>query len=389
LMGAEPVWNSKGQVMDVRIIPDSLLRRPRIDVLVTTSGTYRDHFMDKIQLLDKAVKLVTIIQSPSNWVRNHALEYQEALGLKTVDQGTQRIFSTSPNTYSTNIEFAIEDGESWENDSTLSNLYIDRMANSYGQNANSEYQKELFTENIMDVEAAAFGRSSNVHGIMDHPMVASYFGAINLAVKNKTGKNPDLYINDVSDPGEAKTVKLEEFYQKELRSRYLNPNWIKNMQDQGYEGARYMQGFTENLLAWDITHTDMVTQADWDAVFDTYVNDKNKLGLNAYFEKHNPFAQKELIHTLQEANSKGYWAPSEKQQEIIADRLDKLNNSDRVPSLNNISNTEVSGYEMVNETRKIITNTAPNQPQQDTILWVLLIIAALIIMGWFSDDKIR
>ena len=387
LLGVKPVWNSKGQVMNVELIPDSQLKRPRIDVLVTTSGTYRDHFMDKIQLLDKAVKLAAAADGPDNYVRIHSFNYQKSLGLKSLELAAQRIFSVAPGTYSTNIEFAIEDGESWQNDSTLSNLYINRMANSYGSDTNPKQNKELFSMNIKDVDAAAFGRSSNAHGIMDHPMVASYLGGINLAVKNKTGKTPDVYINDVSDPSEAKTVKLEDFYQQELHSRYLNPNWIKNMQEQGYEGARYMQGFTENLLAWDVTNTDMVTQEDWDEVFDTYVNDKNKLGLEKYFEEHNPAALNVLVNTLQKADRKGYWSPSEEQKKTINTRLDKLGMTDMAPSVAKTSPSEmtVKGYQMTKETKKLPGLSVLNAEQNTVYLWIIFTIGIFIAAGWVFE----
>lgn len=390
LMGIRPVWNSKGQVMDVELISEAELGRPRIDVLVTTSGTYRDHFMDKIQMLDKAVTLAAMAEESNNYVRENAIKYQQSLGLRSIGDGSKRIFSTAPSTYSTNIEFAIEDGQSWQNDSTISDLYLDRMSNSYGSEGNSENQKELFKMNIEDVEAAAFGRSSNAHGIMDHPMVASYLGGLNLAVKNRTGKTPDLYINDLSDASAAKTVKLEDFYRRELHSRYFNVNWIKNMKDQGYEGARYMQGFAENLLAWDVTHTAMVTQEDWDEIFDTYVNDKHQLGLEAYFQEHNPVAMENLIGTLQEAGSKGYWTPSENQEKTLSRIIKQLDLTDKVPSVdaNKPSSklAEVKGYKMTEQIRKLVDPEAGNNHTNIAYMWIFLVVGLLILSGWVLDS---
>ena len=56
LMGVEPVWNARGVVDDVRLIPDAELGRPRVNVLFTISGIYRDGFGDKVALLDKAAR---------------------------------------------------------------------------------------------------------------------------------------------------------------------------------------------------------------------------------------------------------------------------------------------------------------------------------------------
>ncbi|MCF3108103.1 cobaltochelatase subunit CobN [Niabella sp. CC-SYL272] len=318
LMGVQPVWNSKGQVMGAALIPAADLRRPRIDVLITTSGTYRDHFADKIALLDTAVRIAAAAPDSNNWIRIHSQTYQHTLKLKT--PGTARIFSTALGAYSTNLEFAVEKADSWNNDTTLSDLYLKRMGNSYG-NSDTAQQSALFTLNIKDVDAAAFSRSSHVLGIMDHPMVAAYYGAISLAVQNTTGRIPDLYINDLANKNEAQLQSLQDAYHKEMDTRYLNPAWIKSMQAQGYDGARYMEAFTENLELWNITKKDMVTDADWNQVYATYVDDRLHLQLDVFFEQHNPYAKQGLLSHLLEAAEKGYWHASEQQLQILATRL--------------------------------------------------------------------
>jgi cobaltochelatase CobN len=318
LMGVKPVWNSKGQVMDVALIPDTDLGRNRIDVLITTSGTYRDHFYGNIKMLDKAVKLAAKVNVGVNWVRKHSLVYQQKLGIDSMNIATLRVFSSNQGAYSTNIEFAGEDGEGWKSDTVLSNLYLSRMAHAYGEKAEALYQRKLFELNIKDVDAAAFSRSSNVYGVMDHPMVAAYFGAYNLAVKNTTGHEPDMFINDLSDTSNSEVTPLSTFFHTELRSRYLNPKWIKANMDHGYDGARYMDEFAGNLLLWNVTNRNMVTDQDWDNVYDTYVNDQNKLGVTKYLDKTNPYAKQSMLSAMLEASEKGYWKASEQQLNTMA-----------------------------------------------------------------------
>lgn len=318
LIGVKPVWNSKGQIMDVALIPAATLGRPRIDVLITTSGTYRDHFSGNIKILDKAVKLASTATEPDNWVRIHSLAYQKKLHIDSLTIASLRIFSSNQGAYSTNLEFASEHGESWKKDTTLSNLYIKRMAHAYGENVSAYYQKDLFTLNIKDIDAAAFSRSSNVYGIMDHPMVAAYFGAYNLVVKNTTGHQPDMFINDMQDNANPAVMPLSEFFHAELRSRYLNPKWIKGMMDHGYDGARYMDSFAENFFLWDVTTPDMVKDQDWNDVYDTYVKDKYKLNLSKYLDKANPYAKQSMLSSMLEASEKGYWKASKEQLTIMA-----------------------------------------------------------------------
>lgn len=318
LIGVKPIWNSKGQVMDVTLIPPGQLARPRIDVLVTTSGTYRDHFSGNIKMLDKAVKLAAAANEPDNWVRKHSLAYQKQLHIDSLAMASLRIFSSNVGAYSTNLEFAAEHGESWKKDTTLSNLYLKRMAHAYGENVSAFYQRKLFELNIKDIDAAAFSRSSNVYGIMDHPMVAAYFGAYNLVVKNTTGRQPDLFINDMQDSANPEVTPLGTFFHQELRSRYLNPKWIKAMMDHGYDGARYMDSFAENFYLWDVTTPDMVKDQDWNDVYDTYVKDKYKLNVSKYLDRANPYAKQSMISTMLEASEKGYWKASDEQLTTMA-----------------------------------------------------------------------
>lgn len=340
LIGVKPVWNSKGQVMDVSLIPAPELGRPRIDVLVTTSGTYRDHFGDKIRLLDKAVRLAAAAPGGDsaastgkvttgaitgngypNWVARHTDSYRRQLRLDSGAAAALRIFSSAPGAYSTNLEFAAENGESWKKDTTLSSLYLNRMANGYGQASGATYQRELFELNIKDIDAAAFSRSSSVYGMMDHPMVAAYFGAYDLVVRNTTGRTPDLFIDDLQDADIPEVMTAADAYHLELRSRYLNPAWIKGMMSHGYDGARYMEAFTEDLFLWNVTSPDMVRKTDWDAVYATYVEDRGRLGLSAYLAKQNPYAQQSMLSVMLEAAEKGYWRASDAQLEKMAQLL--------------------------------------------------------------------
>lgn len=318
LMGVKPVWNSKGQVMDVALIPNAELGRERIDVLMTTSGTYRDHFYGNIKMLDKAVRLAASVKTGVNRVRNHSESYQQKLHIDPAATANLRVFSSNQGAYSTNVEFAGEDSESWKNDTTVSNLYLKRMAHAYGEKAQASYQRALFELNIKDVDAAAFSRSSNVYGVMDHPMVAAYFGAYNLAVKNTTGREPDMFINDLSDTSASTVTPLSTFFHAELRSHYLNPKWIKANMAHGYDGARYMESFTENMLLWNVTNRDMLTDQDWNNVYDTYVNDSQHLGLKNYLDKANPYAKQAMLSHMLEATEKGYWHASAEQLSTMA-----------------------------------------------------------------------
>ena len=58
MLGVEPVRSQFGSVEDVRLIPTSELGRPRIDVVIQTSGQFRDLAASRLALITKAVELV-------------------------------------------------------------------------------------------------------------------------------------------------------------------------------------------------------------------------------------------------------------------------------------------------------------------------------------------
>ena len=57
MLGVEPVRDSFGRVVDVRLIPSKELGRPRIDIVIQTSGQFRDLAASRLFLLTKAVEL--------------------------------------------------------------------------------------------------------------------------------------------------------------------------------------------------------------------------------------------------------------------------------------------------------------------------------------------
>ncbi len=110
-------------------------------------------------------------------------------------------------------------------------------------------------------------------------------------------------------------------YHLELQNRYRNPKWIHAMMDHGYDGARYMDAFTGDLFLWNITSPEMVKTEDWNQVYATYLEDKNHLGLQTYFNQKNPYVQQSMVATMLEAAEKGYWKATDQQLTEMAKTL--------------------------------------------------------------------
>jgi cobaltochelatase CobN len=359
------------------------------------------------------------VRSNSYFIRKELIK----LGYKEENAeaiSTARVYSETKGAYSPSIQFAVPAGDTWSDEKEISDLYMKRLSYAYGENLDGNDAKDAFKFNLKNVDAGVFSRSSNVYGILEHPMVAAYFGGLKMAIRNTSGKNIEMYITNLRDHENAKVETLDHFYNRELRSRYFNPKWIKGMMEHGYDGARYMDAFTENMWVWDVTTPEMVTEENWNEVYNVYVKDKYNLDLEEYFTKNNPYALQSMISTMLEVTDKGYWKPSQEvfdnlvkvYAELVAKHgvsgdygsTDKASHKDVTEALKNIQDVSpklieqfqqqvkkydvnfepVKGYEV-----KEVKNDALSQEKINTLIGVFILLAALLLigLGWWSGKR--
>ena len=126
LAGVRPVPDSIGRVNKVELIPLEELGRPRIDVVVSCSGVFRDLFINQMNLMDRGIKLAAEADEPleMNFVRKHALAQAEEMNI-SLREAACRVFSNSAGSYSANVGIAIENG-GWENEQQLQEQFLER-----------------------------------------------------------------------------------------------------------------------------------------------------------------------------------------------------------------------------------------------------------------------
>ncbi|MEL6906345.1 MAG: cobaltochelatase subunit CobN, partial [Planctomycetota bacterium] len=89
LLGVRPVWNGAGRVTGLELVPDAELGRPRIDTLLSVTGSYRDQFPHLIRWMDEAVALVAASEAGEGVpARNFVAEHAAALEAELVQSGT-------------------------------------------------------------------------------------------------------------------------------------------------------------------------------------------------------------------------------------------------------------------------------------------------------------
>ncbi|TBU77868.1 cobaltochelatase subunit CobN [Pseudomonas daroniae] len=330
-LGLRPIWDAGGRVTGLEIIPARELGRPRIDAVVQVTSVYRDQFDGFMRLLADTFEQLAQLDEPGNSVfansqsvamrlRAEGVEPERALQLSRV-----RVFGNEAGDYGTGVSRLALDSTKWEGDSAIAEQFLARL--QYGYSASGWGQKleghNLFAEHLKGVQAAVMARSSELNGVLstDHPF--EFLGGLSAAVRHLDGASPALYISDLRKT-RPRTSGAAEFLASELRSRYLNPQWISAMKEEGYAGTLELLDVTNNLFGWQAADPSTVRADQWQALHDTYVMDKRDLQLDRWFEQHNPTAQAQLIERMAEAIRKGYWDAPEQTRRELAQRWTEL-----------------------------------------------------------------
>jgi cobaltochelatase CobN len=318
LLGVKPHRDDLGSIDDLEVIPLEDLGRPRIDVVLLPSGLYRDTFPFQLQMMDRAVRMVADLDetNETNYIRWNSLKMEAVLiGMEYDNETAQylsrsRIFTQPPGAYGTGMSESIAASETWGDESKLADLYISRMANIYGEDMWGDHFEEVLRMNLVDIDAAVHSDTSNIFGVIDNDDFYSEFGALGMVVRALTGTTPDMYIADLQNVDNLHMTTLEEVYRTELRARYFNPKWIEGMMEYDYAGAREFMKFTEYMWGWDATLPEMVTDNNWNMVYEVYVKDKYDLGLEEFF-KENPYQYQSMTARMLETIRKDYWSASD------------------------------------------------------------------------------
>jgi cobaltochelatase CobN len=322
-LGVKPKWDAGGRVTGVELIPHEELKRPRIDVVLSATGLYRDHFPNVMRWLAEAVVLAGKAEEADNAVRLASAMLRkrlEASGMKPEEAAKWadvRIFSNETGDYGAGIENAILSSDTWNEEAKLANLYLSRMQHAYGVDMKDWGRKprvngtelNLYAENLKGVQAAALSRTSNLYGMLTTDDPFQYLGGISLAVRHLTGKSPELYIANLREANNPKAETASQFLARELRTRQFHPGWIEGMQKEGYSGTTEMLDSINNFWGWQVTAPDIVRADQWQEFADVYVRDKYRLGMKQYFETANPAALAQMMERMLEAVRKDYWKP--------------------------------------------------------------------------------
>ncbi|HVF22426.1 MAG TPA: cobaltochelatase subunit CobN [Pyrinomonadaceae bacterium] len=307
LLGVRPVRDALNRTTSVAAIPLAELGRPRIDVVMTVSGIFRDLFSPTVQLLDKAVRLVAQLDEPleQNYVRKHVQE-QIAQERCEIDDAAMRVFSNAPGNYGTNVNFMVMDS-SWEREETLGDLFVTRKCFAYGRDSRGRAIEGREARVAMDralsrVEATYQNIDTFEIGLTDVDHYFEYLGGVSKAVEKRARARPAIYLSD-SLSREVKIRTLEETVRLETRTKTLNPKWYEGMLKHGFRGVAEIENHVSNTFGWSAT-ADAVDEWIYAEVANTFLFDETML---ERLRELNPHSAHALVQRLLEANGRGYW----------------------------------------------------------------------------------
>ena len=322
MLGVEPIRDAFGRVSDLKLIPSQELGRPRIDVVVQTSGQLRDLAASRLFLVNRAVEMAAAAQGDEyeNKVAAGVVESERALierGISPKDareMATFRVFGGANGGYGTGITGMVEAGDRWESEEEIADTYLNNMGAYYGSEKNWEaFRQFAFEAALTRTDVVIQPRQSNTWGALSLDHVYEFMGGMNLAVRHVTGKDPDAYFSDYRNRNNNRMQELKEAIGVESRTTIFNPAYIKEKMKGDASSANTFSEIVRNTYGWNVMKPQAIDKELWDEIYNVYVKDKFHLGMQEYFEEKNPAALEEMTAVMLETARKGMWQASEQQ----------------------------------------------------------------------------
>ena len=305
LLGAKARFDAYGRLCGAALIPLAELGRPRIDVVVTLSGIFRDLLPLQTRLIAEACYLAATADEPpeENFIRKHALAYQAKCGC-SADIAALRVFSNAEGAYGANVGLLIDSG-AWSDDDEISNTYSRRKSFAYSRKGDSSPQADLLGAVLETVDFSYQNLDSVELGVTSIDHYFDSLGGMGRAAKRaRGGKQAPVYISDQTR-GEGRVRSLSEQVALETRTRILNPKWYEGMLKYGYEGVRQIEAHVTHTMGWPAT-TGQVEPWVYEQITRTFVADP---AMRERLAALNPAASAKMANRVMEAHARGYWKP--------------------------------------------------------------------------------
>ncbi|WBF08748.1 cobaltochelatase subunit CobN [Methanothermobacter thermautotrophicus] len=392
LLGMEPDWSdspsagvggAKLKEMPKYVELKDLVRpdgweKKRIDVVIITTGLFRDLYSRQAGLLDKAFRVAlarsyyTILDDTRlkqkygdkiekalnyvlgpvgfygisdesldyNYVAKHWVEdfeYYMSLNMTPEIAGEyaiSRIFAPPENDYGAGISKSIQLSWTWDDRMELADFYLNRMGNIYSSTQWGSSNPLVFKRALNGVKTVFTSRNTNLYGVLDNDDFFDYWGGLSLAIERVNGEAPTMYVLSYGNRGSPRALTLESFMSLEATTRYFNPEWIRAMMQSDPTGRYISRKFISNLIAWTIlrdsyTHDEVFSSTFysnlWQTAYNVYLQDSLQTGVTDWLSSGNrAYAMISITGTMLNVIYMGYWKTDETITRNIANRWAKM-----------------------------------------------------------------
>lgn len=320
LIGARPRRDAYGRLCGAELISLEELGRPRIDVVMTLSGIFRDLLPLQTRMLAEAALLAAKADEPvtQNFVRKHSIAHAQKHGCD-IETAALRVFSNAEGSYGANVNQMI-DGGAWADPDELANAFEVNKGYAYGVNGTPVQQRDLLQSALGTVDFTYQNLESIELGINDVDQYVDGLGGVSRSVAKAKGEEAPVYILDATRGASAKVRTLSEQIDLEARTRTLNPKWFEGMLDHGFEGVRAIEGHVTSTLGWSAT-TGQVKPWVYEQISETFVLDED---MRRRLSQLNPKASARVAGRLLEACDRQLWTPDDETLAALREANDEL-----------------------------------------------------------------
>ena len=323
-LGVRPQWDDgSNRVIGIEVLPIAKLDRPRIDVTMRISGSFRDIFPAQIALFDLAVRRVAERDEPDDW--------NPLAAARRKGESLARIFGGEPGTYGAGAASAALDG-AWGTRSDLAQAYLETSSHAYGADSVERAAPQEFEERVAAVDALVHPQDDRERDLLDGDGVADFAGGF-AAAAAEMGRSPTLYHLDTSQPEAPRARTIEEEIVRIVRGRLTNPRWLAGMTGHGHRGVAEIAQGVDALYAFAAT-AGIVGDHLFDAVHDSIIGDDAR---RSTLLDLNPPAMRAIAERLEDAIRRQLWIPrrnavhTELAHVLGAQSLDQRKNAEAAP----------------------------------------------------------
>ena len=254
LLGAEPRHDSYGRLAGAQLVPLDRLGRPRIDVVITLSGIFRDLLPLQTKLLAEAALLAASADEPldQNFVRKHALAYQAAHGGE-LSEAALRVFGNAEGAYGSNVNHLIDNGALDRRGGTRRRLYPPQGLRLWPRWPAGAPQMRCSVM-CWPVSMLAYQNLDSIElGVTTVDHYFDTLGGISRAVQRARGDaGAGLYRRPDPRRGHGAHACPSRWRWRPAPARSIR-NGTRRCSTHGYEGVRQIEAHVTNTVGWSAT----------------------------------------------------------------------------------------------------------------------------------------